>query len=182
MTPASTDDPETVLRFWFAEVQPAQWWKADPAFDALIARRFGRLHQVAAQGGLSAWRSTARGCLAEVIVLDQFSRNLYRGQAQAFASDGLALMLARQAVARGLDADLAPAERHFLYLPWMHAESLAVHVEAEVLFTRLGKPEVLREEHRHRAILERFGRYPARNAALGRATTATEAAFLAGTG
>lgn len=170
--------PEAVLQFWFDDCTPQQWFTVDPAFDEALRQRFGALHQAASQAELWGWRGSAEGRLAEVIVLDQFSRNLYRGRAQAFASDAMALALAQEAVAAGLDARLTPQQRVFLYMPYMHSESRRVHVEAERLFSALGRPENLDFERRHKAIVDRFGRYPHRNQALGRASTAEELQFL----
>jgi len=169
---------EQVLHFWFAEIAPDQWWSVDPTLDAAIAERFGALHAAAHLGELYAWRETPRGRLAEIIVLDQFSRNIYRGSARAFASDAMALALAQEAVASGHDAALSPQERAFLYLPYMHSESRAVHVEAERLFAALGMPSNYDFELRHKAIIDRFGRYPHRNQVLGRPSTPEELQFL----
>ena len=169
---------EEVLAFWFEELQPAQWWRADPALDDAIRRRFGPTLQAAAACELWGWRTSAEGRLAEVIVLDQFSRNIHRGTPQAFAADPLALALAQEAVAQGCDAQLPPARRAFLYMPWMHSESRALHQVAEQLFGALGLEANLTAAHRHRAIIDRFGRYPHRNAILGRVSTAQELAFL----
>lgn len=173
-----TPTPATVLDFWFVECRPAQWWKVDPAFDALIAQRFGDLHRSAALGELFAWRVDAPGRLAEVVVLDQFSRNLLRGSAQAFATDAMALALAQEAVAQGLDQLLPPQQRAFLYMPYTHSESRLVHQHAERLFAALGVGDHHRFELLHKAIVDRFGRYPHRNAVLGRVSTAEEEAFL----
>jgi len=170
--------PDAVLRFWFEETRPAQWWSRSDAFDALIAERFAATHAAAARGECAGWRATPEGRLAEVIVLDQFSRNLHRDSPLAFACDAAALALAQEAVARGDDEKLPVARRAFLYLPYMHSESLAVHDEVAVLFARPGLEDNLRSERQHRAILERFGRYPHRNAVLGRESTADEIAFL----
>ena len=170
--------PADILDFWFAEIQPAQWWNKSDDFDRLIATRFGAALQAAARCELYAWRVTPAGRLAEVIVLDQFSRNINRGEAQAFANDALALGLAQEAVAAGADRLLAPAERAFLYMPYMHSESAAIHALAVALFSQPGLEHNLDFELRHTAIIDRFGRYPHRNAALGRASTAEEAAFL----
>ncbi len=169
---------DEVLHFWFTETEPARWWTADPAFDAAIAARFGALQRAAHLGELWTWRADARGRLAEVIVLDQFPRNLFRGTAQAFASDAMALALAQEAVAGGHDAALPPQQRAFLYMPYMHSESALVHVEAERLFAALAHGNHHDFELRHKAIVDRFGRYPHRNEALGRASTAEELAFL----
>jgi uncharacterized protein (DUF924 family) len=149
----------------------------DPDFDGLIAERFGALHASAAQGECFTWRGTPQGRLAEVIVLDQFSRNLHRGKAGAFACDAMALALAQEAVAAAVDLALPVAERAFLYMPYMHSESRLIHVEAERLFAERA-PTNLDFELRHKAIVDRFGRYPHRNQALGRESTAEELAFL----
>lgn len=169
--------PDTVLHFWFKEITPDQWWKVDPDFDGLIAERFGALHASAAQGECFSWRGTPQGRLAEVIVLDQFSRNLHRGKAGAFACDAMALALAQEAVAAAVDLALQVAERAFLYMPYMHSKSRLIHVEAERLFAERA-PANLDFELRHKAIVDRFGRYPHRNPALGRESTAEELAFL----
>ncbi|HEX4869477.1 MAG TPA: DUF924 family protein [Moraxellaceae bacterium] len=172
-------DPELLLRFWFQDIPEASWWKKDAAFDAQLRERFGDWHAAATRGELAAWRDTARGRLAEVLLLDQLSRNLYRDSAQAFAWDGMALVLAQEAVRAGLAAALPPRERAFLYLPWMHSESAQLHEEALRLYSEPGLEFNLDFERRHKAIIDRFGRYPHRNAVLGRASTAAELAFLA---
>ena len=170
---------ETVLQFWFHEVAPAQWWKVDPAFDRLIAERFGDLHRRAACAELFEWRADPRGRLAEVLVLDQFSRNIHRGSRRAFENDGLALALAQEAVAANADAALPVEQRAFLYMPYMHSESRLIHQVAERLFRENASPDSHDFELRHKAIIDRFGRYPHRNAVLGRESTPEEQAFLA---
>lgn len=167
-----------VLHFWFIESQPAQWWQADPAFDALIKHRFGDLHARAAQAELAGWRAEPAGRLAEVLVLDQFSRNIHRGTPQAFAQDGMALVLAQEALACGADQALPLAQRNFLYVPFMHSESRLIHVQAEAMFRALGVENSLSFELRHKAIVDRFGRYPHRNAMCGRESSAEEIEFL----
>jgi uncharacterized protein (DUF924 family) len=169
---------EDVLQFWFVEATPAQWWKVDPAFDDLIRQRFSQVHAQAARAELWEWRASPRGRLAEIIVLDQFSRNMYRGTAAAFACDVLALALLQEAVACGADAKLAEPERVFLAMPYMHSESPRIHEVAEAYFRAHTPPGNHQFELRHKAIIDRFGRYPHRNAALGRASTAEELAFL----
>lgn len=166
-----------ILQFWFTEIQPAQHWKKDPAFDQLIAERFGDIHAQAARCELFNWRATPEGRLAEIIVLDQFSRNIYRDQPGAFAQDPLALALAQEAVALGADQALPPAQRGFLYMPYMHSESLLIHDQALPLFESLNNGQ-LDFEIKHRDIIVRFGRYPHRNAILGRESTPEELAFL----
>lgn len=170
--------PADVLEFWFVQTTPAQWWKVDPAFDALVRERFAGLLNQAAACELQGWRSDARGRLAEVIVLDQFPRNIHRGTPAAFACDPLALGLAQEAVAAGALAALSPVERSFLLLPYMHSESPRIHELAEALYREHAPAENLDFELRHKAIIDRFGRYPHRNALLGRESTAEEVEFL----
>ena len=170
--------PAAVLEFWFGELTPEDWWRKDPALDRRIADRFSPTLEAAARCELYAWRATARGRLAEVIVLDQFSRNIHRDTAVAFANDALALALAQEAVARGCDLELSTAERVCLYLPWMHSESPQIHEEALRLYLAPGLEQNLDFERRHKAIIDRFGRYPHRNAILGRTSTDEEIEFL----
>lgn len=170
---------ESVLSFWFEEIETKQWWSKSDEFDRLITRRFSALHAAAARCELNDWRDTPQGRLAEIIVLDQFSRNMYRDQAQAFACDALALGLAQNAVAAGADAALEIRQRAFMYMPYMHSESPLIHTAAVALFSQSGMDSSLASEHHHKAIIDRFGRYPHRNAILGRASTAQELAFLA---
>lgn len=169
---------EQVLTFWFEELQPGQWWKKDPELDEQIRERFTPLHRQAMAGELFSWRKTASGSLAEVIVLDQFSRNIYRDLPASFAADPLALALAQAAIDKGFDAQLAPERRSFLYMPYMHSESGIIHNEAVRLFTALGNQNSLDFELRHKEIIDRFGRYPHRNAILGRQSSPEEIAFL----
>ena len=170
---------EPVLQFWFHEIPPAKWWKVDVDFDRLIIERFSELHAQASASELFAWRAEPEGRLAEVIVLDQFSRNMFRGDRRAFAADPLALALAQEAVAAKADLALSPEQRVFLYMPFMHSESPRIHGVAEQLFKALGQPGNYDFELRHKAIIDQFGRYPHRNAILGRPTTQEELAFLA---
>ena len=170
--------PQDILRFWFTETLPARWWAADPIFDSLIAERFGAVHACAARAELVRWRSNAEGRLAEVLVLDQFSRNIHRDTPLAFAQDGMALVLAQEALACAADRALTPVQRGFLLMPWMHSESRDIHAQAEALFRELGNENTLDFELRHKAIIDRFGRYPHRNAVLGRQSTAEEIEFL----
>jgi len=169
---------KAILKFWFEEIEPAKWWAKDEAFDRLIRERFGAIHAQAARCELFEWRQDARGRLAEVIVLDQFSRNMFRGAPLAFASDPLALALAQEAIAARADAALSPVERSFLYLPFMHSESLAIHAVALTLYRSNGIQSNLDFEIKHKQIIERFGRYPHRNAILGRPSTHEELEFL----
>ena len=174
---ASDPSWEDVLRFWFEEVSPPQWWTVDPAFDRQIAERFADVHARATRAELYAWRAEPAGRLAEIIVVDQFSRNMHRGHAAAFAHDMMAVVLAQEAVAAGADLELPVERRAFLYMPYMHSESRLIHVEAERLFAERA-PANLDFELRHKAIVDRFGRYPHRNRILGRPSTPEEEAFL----
>lgn len=166
-----------VLDFWFEEIDPKQHWVKDTEFDALITKRFGELHARANACELFTWRDTAEGSLAEIIILDQFSRNMYRDTPKAFASDALALALAQNAVAKGFDSQISEQQRPFLYMPYMHSESAVVHKEAVKLYEKVGQSS-LDFELKHKIIIDRFGRYPHRNAILGRESTAEEIAFL----
>ncbi|MDP2227188.1 MAG: DUF924 family protein [Moraxellaceae bacterium] len=170
--------PHVVLDFWFREIPESAWWEKNPDFDADLARRFGDWHVAAAAGELWSWRDTAVGRLAEILLLDQIPRNIFRDTPRAFATDSLALVLAQEAVRAGADRELPVAQRAFFYLPYMHSESLAVHAEALRLYAAPGLESNLDFERRHLAIIERFGRYPHRNAILGRASTADEMRFL----
>jgi uncharacterized protein (DUF924 family) len=172
-------DSEAVLQFWFREIPESAWWKRDSDFDAALRERFGACHTAATRGELFSWRDTIGGRLAEVLVLDQFSRNLHRDHAHAFAWDCMALALSQEAVCRGEALALPPRERAFLYMPYMHSESPLIHAEALRLFAEPGLEGNLDFERRHKAIIDRFGRYPHRNAVLGRASTPEEMAFLA---
>lgn len=167
-----------ILQFWFHEIEPRQWWAVDPAFDAQLRERFLPLLEQAAQGELSFWRGSPQGRLAEVIVLDQFSRNIFRGTPRAFAQDPMALALSQEACAAGVLEALLPEQRPFLLMPFMHSESRVVHAEAERLFAQWAPGSSHDFELRHKAIVDRFGRYPHRNALLGRPSTPEELAFL----
>jgi len=169
---------QDVLKFWFEEIEPAQWWKKDDDFDRMIVERFSEIHRRATRCELFGWRIDAHGRLAEVIVLDQFSRNMLRGSPLSFAYDPMALALSQEAIAVGADQSLSQSERSFLYMPFMHSESLEIHEIAVELFRRNGNPNNLDFEFRHKAIIERFGRYPHRNDILGRVSTEEEVEFL----
>jgi uncharacterized protein (DUF924 family) len=169
---------QEILRFWFEEIDPSQWWKKDDAFDQLIRARFSGIHARATRCELYDWRADARGRLAEIVVLDQFSRNMFRGSPLSFASDTLALALAQEAVSVKADLALSPTERSFVYLPFMHSESLKIHAVAMDLYQRNGIQSNLDFEIRHKQIIERFGRYPHRNGILGRTSAEEELEFL----
>jgi uncharacterized protein (DUF924 family) len=166
------------LDFWFSPAAEPNWFVKSAAFDALLAEKFSVLHRQAAQGELWTWRETPAGRVAEIIVLDQFSRNLFRDSPQAFAQDSLALALAQEAISLNLDQQLSPEQRAFLYMPFMHSESKLIHEFALKLFQRLGNPTNLEFEKKHKVIIDRFGRYPHRNQILGRASTDEELTFL----
>ena len=174
--------PQPILHFWFTELTPKQHFAKDPALDETIRTRFGATLEAAARCELFAWRATPEGRLAEVLVLDQFSRNVWRDTPRAFAQDALALALAQELVASGQDRSLPLAQRSFAYMPYMHSESALVHAQAVALFSQPGMADNLRFELQHKAIIDRFGRYPHRNAILGRSSTAEELAFLSGPG
>ncbi|MCG8613942.1 MAG: DUF924 domain-containing protein [Pseudomonadales bacterium] len=171
-------DYRDVLRFWFTELTPQQWWTKSVHLDRMIRDRFAVLHQQAASGECDAWRSCPEGALAEVIVLDQFSRNMYRDDPRSFAFDGMALTLAQHAVEKGYHHHLSVRQLPFLFLPYMHSESLKVHEQALVLFSVAGLEDNYEFELKHKAIIERFGRYPHRNALLGRRSSDAESLFL----
>ncbi len=170
--------PADVLHFWFVTHNEADWFGARPEFDAELARNFAATHTWVAAGNATAWRTSPSGRLAEIVVLDQFSRQLYRKRPEAFASDPLALSLARELVASGGDLTLEPRRRMFAYLPFMHAEDLAVHEEAAPLFAAYGNEQFSDFERRHVETLRRFGRYPYRNEALGRPSTPEELDYI----
>jgi uncharacterized protein (DUF924 family) len=169
---------QVVLHFWFEELTPKQHFMKDAALDATIGKRFGETLEAAARCELFAWRTTAEGRLAEIIVLDQFSRNVYRDTPRAFAQDALALVLAQELVASGDNRNLPSAQRAFAYMPYMHSESALVHAQAVALFSQPGMEGNLSFELRHKEIIDRFGRFPHRNAILGRTSSAQELAFL----
>jgi len=170
--------PQSILHFWFTELTPKQHFAKDTALDEAIRTRFGATLEAAARCELFAWRATPEGRLAEVLVLDQFSRNVWRDTPRAFAQDALALALAQELVASGQDRSLPLAQRSFAYMPYMHSESALIHEQAVALFSQPGMADTLRFELQHKAIIDRFGRYPHRNAILGRSSTAQELAFL----
>ena len=167
-----------ILAFWFEEPQRKMWWTVDPEFDRQIKDRFHHLLYQAAQGELFSWRKEPKGRLAEIIVLDQFSRNIYRNTPAAFTQDPMALVLAQEAVSAGVHHSLLSDERGFLFLPYMHSESRQIHVQAEALYREHAEPYNYEFELKHKAIIDRFGRYPHRNRVLGRVSSAEEIEFL----
>lgn len=173
-----TASAKDVIQFWFEEISPKQRFTKDDAFDDLIRDRFKCLHKRASRGLLHTWRDHPLGALAEVIVLDQFSRNMYRDKPKAFAQDTLALVLAQEAIRRKLDAELEPVQKAFLYMPFMHSEAAEIHEVAVFLFDQPGLEDNYNFELKHKAIIDRFGRYPHRNAILKRKSTPEEIEFL----
>lgn len=172
--------PDNVLDFWFKESGPERWFTRDDAFDAAIRDRFQAYHEAAERGELNGWLQDARGCLALVLILDQFPRNMYRSMPKAFASDQHALIVARHALEKGFDQDIpGQSERMFFYLPFEHSESLDDQRRSVQLFeANTDNAEVIDYAHRHLQIVERFGRFPHRNAIFGRESTEAETAFL----
>ncbi|WP_439102934.1 DUF924 family protein [Congregibacter sp.] len=170
---------EAVLEFWFEEAGANRWFKQSDAFDALCRERFLPTLEAARLGECWEWRSSPSGRCAEIIILDQFSRNLFRDDPRAYAQDGMALVLAQEAVARGDDIRMNADQRYFCYMPYMHSESLAIHEEGLKLFEALGNSEALRYARAHQKVIEEFGRYPSRNAELGRTSAAAEEKYLA---
>jgi uncharacterized protein (DUF924 family) len=191
MDTATTLTARDVLDFWFGAPGSAEhgqwrveWFRKDPAFDRAISERFGTAIAHALAGGFGEWSADAPGALARVLLLDQFTRNAYRGTAQAFAGDPLAREVASAALDRGHDRELSPEQRSFLYLPFEHSESAADQRRSLELLGALaretGREDLVEWARKHAVIIERFGRYPHRNAILGRESTAEELAFLAG--
>jgi len=169
--------PAEVVAFW-EEAGPRKWYKKDVAFDAEITTRFLATYELASADKLSAWEESAAGALALVIALDQFPRNMFRGSARAFAADALARAVANRAIARGFDHTIQPPLRVFFYLPFEHSEHLADQERCIALARASGDADALKWAELHADIIRRFGRFPHRNAALGRTTTPEEQAFL----
>lgn len=172
---------ESVLAFW-REAGPEKWFKKDIAFDDEIRARFLETYEAAVAGKLSGWEQTAESALALILVLDQFPRNMFRGDARTFAADPLARAVAGRALARGFDRAMALSDRQFFYLPFEHSETLADQERCCALFRSTGDADLLKWAELHADIIRRFGRFPHRNAVLGRATTLEEQAFLDGGG
>ena len=170
-------DAHTIISFWFEETPSELWFIKDETFDRTISKKFSDIFAAASKGELFSWRQEPIGRLAEIIVLDQFARNMFRGSAKSFASDSLALVLAQEAVAQHAHLALLDKQRPFLLMPYMHSESKLVHAEALKLFKEHAAGN-LYFEIGHKKIIDRFGRYPHRNEALGRKSTAEEIAFL----
>jgi len=173
--------PEIVVKFW-SDAGPQRWFAKDEAFDADLRTHFEAAHQTAARGGFAAWETRAEGALALILLTDQIPRNIYRGSAHAFATDPRALEIANRAIAAGLDRGFDTHLRCFMYLPFEHSERMADQARAVELFQELGDETYLKYAIVHRDIIARFGRFPHRNAVLGRITTPDEQTFLEGGG
>ena len=171
--------PMDILSFWFSDKSRPKWFAKDPSFDGVVSARYGAVLRATKRGELFQWREIIRGRPAEIIVLDQFSRNIYRGTATAFESDAQALALAQEAVRDETRFELTPDEKAFLYMPFMHSESPVIHEEGLKLFSEMGLEWHLAYEEQHRGVIQRFGRYPHRNAILGRVSSAEEDLYLA---
>ena len=171
--------PRDVIEFWFVEHGYEDWFGGKTEFDAKLAARFGDLHRRVSRGEAWHWRETANGRLAEVLMLDQFSRQLHRGSARAFAQDGMALVLAQEAIFEGADKEVDAGRAMFFYMPFMHAESLVIQDEGVRLFEALGNKDALQFMVDHRDTIARFGRFPFRNKALGRQSTPEELTYMA---
>jgi uncharacterized protein (DUF924 family) len=180
--PAIVDDPKggwvgDVLKFWFEQTATDQWFEKDPTFDASIRERFLGLHEILVSGGHNGLLADAQTALAAVIVLDQMSRNMFRDTPRAFATDPQALWVAEAAIVRGFDAGLTKDQRMFLYLPFEHSEDLQSQARSVAFMASLGDPELQKWAEAHRAIVDRFGRFPHRNGILGRASTPGKPSF-----
>jgi uncharacterized protein (DUF924 family) len=181
--PAIVDYPEygwvgEVLKFWFEQTAPDQWFEKDPTFDASIRQRFLGLHEILVSRANNGLLVDAQTALAAVIVLDQMSRNMFRDTPRAFATDPRALWISQAAIVRGFDADLTKDQRMFLYLPFEHSEDRQTQARSAALMASLGDPELQKWAEAHRAIVDRFGRFPHRNSVLGRISTPEETEFL----
>lgn len=170
---------EDLIAFWFADTTKPRWYDSNDAFDHLCKQRFGEAATRAAEGDLHAWEESEDGALALVLLLDQIPRNIHRGTRRAFAGDRLAVAVAQRAIERGFDQRLDHEKRAFLYLPFMHSEVLAEQERSIALVEALGNEMALHYAKEHADIIRQFGRFPHRNAILGRQTTAEETAFLA---
>lgn len=172
------DEAKSVLAFWFDELTPEQHFAKDDALDAAIRDRFGAMRDLVLASGAAGWRDTPDNLLAAIILLDQFSRNIHRGTAEAFAADPLALSLAMEAIGKGWDRDMPPERATFVYMPLMHAENAEAQRLCIEKFAALDLPLNLRFAMDHAVVIEQFGRFPSRNAALGRESTDAELEYL----
>lgn len=170
--------PQQIIDFWFADDVRKLWFNSTAEFDRLLCERFEDILKQAARGELDQWMKSAEGCLALVIILDQFPLNMFRGSAQSFATEARSRDVARDAIAKGFDQALAAEQQAFLYMPFMHSEDLVDQELALELFARPGMESNLRFAHHHHEIVKTYGRFPHRNAVLGRANTAAEIEYL----
>ena len=177
-----TKTAEEIINFWFVETDRENWFVSSDEFDRILRDKYFDLYPAVAAGEAFGWRSGAEGRLAEIIVLDQFSRQFFRGSEKAFSADAMALTLAQELVTSGGDKSLDEQKRMFAYMPYMHSESLLIHDEAVRLYKELGNEDTLKFETAHRDIIVQFGRFPKRNEALGRSSTKEEIAYIAGRG
>lgn len=167
-----------IIKFWFEELSPSDWWKKDENLDQLIKDRFLNTHEQAINGELFHYRAHSQGRLAEIIIIDQFSRNIFRNRPESFAYDSIALVLSQEAISNKTHQDLNSDMKSFLYMPYMHSESKLIHEEAVKLFSQAGLEFNLDFELKHKKIIDQFGRYPHRNKILGRQSTPEEVDFL----
>ncbi len=167
-----------VLDFWFNQLSPKEWFETSDSLDLKMVEKFIVIHSQAVAGELAHWRKEPAGRLAEIILIDQFSRNIYRDDPKAYTNDGMALVLAQEAIRGNYHQILTPEEKQFLYMPFMHSESKVIHEEAMKLFSEPGLENNLKYERDHKAIIERFGRFPERNKILGRTNTPEEEEYL----
>jgi uncharacterized protein (DUF924 family) len=170
--------PEEIFLFW-KDAGPDKWFTSDPAFDVEVRARFMETYEAGLRGELDGWERSAYGAFALVILLDQFPRNMFRASSRAFATDALALSISQHALAAGWDRQLTQQQRLFLYMPFQHSENRAVQARSIELFTQLGLADNLDYARRHKDIVDRFGRFPHRNAVLGRQPTTEELEFVA---
>lgn len=174
------DLQKEILFFWFEQTTPAQWFQKNPDFDKLIRRQFDSAYDLARAGILEGWKDTPEGCLAYIILLDQFPRNMFRGLPKAFETDAKALEVARHALHKHFDQTLSINQKRFMYLPFEHSENLEDQEQSVLLFSKLRQEDPLGYDYavRHKEVIQKFGRFPQRNEALGRASTKEELRFL----
>jgi uncharacterized protein (DUF924 family) len=175
-----TNTSQPIINFWFNEISPKQWWTKSDEFDQLIRQRFQCVYEDSRDGKCLDWLNAAQSCLARIIVLDQFPRNMFRDKPESFQTDALALAATKHALSLGFDSGMPSQHKAFLYMPFMHSEALDDQAKAIELFTAAG-PDLagnLKSSHRHKAIIERFGRFPHRNQILGRPSSKAEVEFL----
>lgn len=169
---------QEIIDFWFRELKPINWFGKSDTLDLLMTERYIALHSSVVLGEHSAWRQEPLGRLAEIIVIDQFSRNIYRDAPKSFIYDPVALMLAQEAIRGDHHKDFSPTLKQFLYMPFMHSESKIIHQSAMLLFSEPGLEENFEHELKHKEVIDRFGRYPHRNKILGRINTPEEEKYL----